>query len=498
MEQRLKDSSVPHNLDAEKATLGAILLNWEAVDSVALILRAGDFYTQQNQTVFEAIISLFRKEIRGDTLTLVSELTQTGKLEKAGGVAYISSLTNVVPTSANVEYYAQIVRDLSTRRNLIQISSEIKAESFDESRDYKLILDSAERKIFALADSGQSSPVRSMVEVIPYAIENIQRHFANHEVLTGIPSGYAKLDNMTSGFQNGELIIIGARPSMGKTALALNMMEHIAIHKKIPCGFFSLEMSSEQIGKRLLSQVGHVPSTKLRDGMMNMDELKKLQIAASRCYDKPLCIIDTPNMQLMEIRTISRRLRQKNDIRIIFIDYIGLISTEDPNAPVYDRVSEISKSLKSLARELNIPVVALCQVRRDAEGNEPTLNQLRGSGSIEQDADVVMFIHRDRKKQEDGEMMPVQEAKLIVAKQRNGPIGDVPLLFMSAFTRFENKTSTADMQPIKPMAQSFPPESQNPVQGAGEPSVGASVSIPQSSSMDSMPPFPTVDEMTDM
>ena len=460
MENKLKDSVPPHNIDAEKATLGAMLLDWDSVSSVMMLLRSSDFYTQQNQTVFEGLAALSYQGVRGDTLTLIGELNRAGKLEQAGGAAYISSLTNVVPTSSNVEYYARIVLDQSTRRNLIRISSEIKAEAFDEARDSRLILDSAEKKIFAIADLDQSSPIRTMLDIIPRSLENIQKHYEHHGVFTGIPSGYAKLDNMMNGFQNSELIIIGARPSMGKTALALNMMEHIALNQKIPCGFFSLEMSYEQIGHRILSQVGHVPSTKLRDGTMKLDELQKLQVAAARCYDAPLYIIDTPNMQLMEIRALSRRLKQKNDIRIIFIDYIGLISTEDPNAPVYDRVSEISKSLKSLARELQIPIVALCQVSRDAEGNEPTLNQLRGSGSIEQDADVVMFIHRERKKQENGEMLPVQDAKLIVEKQRNGPIGDVPLLFLSAFTRFENKTSEFDAQPIKPISQSFPTETE--------------------------------------
>lgn len=446
---QLKDTIPPHNIEAEQATLGAMLLDWDCVNSVVMMLHSSDFYTEQNQIVFECLATLSYQGIKGDTLTLIGELTHKGKLEKAGGVAYISSLTNTVPTSANVEYYAKIVQDLSRRRSLIRISSEVKAEAFDESRDSKQILDAVEKKIFALSDMDQSSPIHSMIDIVPKSLENIQFHYANHEVFTGIPSGFAKLDNMTSGFQDSELIIIGARPSMGKTALALNMMEHIAFNKKIPCGFFSLEMSHEQIGQRILSQVGHVPGTKLRDGTMKLDELQKLQVAAARCYDAPLFIIDTPNMQLIELRAMARRLKQNHDVKVIFIDYIGLISTENPQAPTYEQISEISKSLKSLARELKIPIVALCQVSRDAEGNEPSLNQLRGSGSIEQDADVVMFIHRERKKQEDGDMLPVQDAKLIVAKQRNGPIGDVPLVFLSSYTRFENKVMEGEKAPMK-------------------------------------------------
>ena len=458
MENRLKDSVPPHNIEAEQATLGAMLLDWDAVGTVLLILHASDFYTQQNQTVFEGLSLLSRKGVQGDTLTLIGELTKNGKLEQAGGAGYIASLTNVVPTSANVEYYAKIVKDLSVRRSLIRISADVKAEAFDETIDSKSILDSAEKRIFAIAELDQSTPIHTMLDVIPKSLETIQYHYQHHDIFTGIPSGFAKLDSMTSGFQNSELIIIGARPSMGKTALALNMMEHIALERKIPCGFFSLEMSSEQIGQRILSQVGHVPGTKLRDGTMKFDELQKLQLAASKCYNAPLYIIDTPNMQLIELRAMARRLRQNNNVQIIFIDYIGLITVENSQAAVYEQVSEISKSLKSLARELNIPIVALCQVSRDAEGNEPNLSQLRGSGSIEQDADVVMFIHRERKKQEDGQMMPVQDAKLIVAKQRNGPIGDVNLLFLSAFTRFENKTMDGESAPLQSNGNaSFPP-----------------------------------------
>lgn len=449
MESKLKDSIPPHNIEAEKATLGAMLLNWDSVNSVIMKLRASDFYLQQNQTVFEGLASLSHQGIIGDTLTLINELTHTNKLEQAGGIAYISSLTNVVPTSANIEYYADTVKDLSNRRSLIKISAEIRANAFDESRKSRVILDDAERKIFALSEMDESSPILSMIDIVPTSLENIQYHYANHDVFTGVPSGFLKLDSMTSGFQDSELIIIGARPSMGKTALALNMMEHISLNQKIACGFFSLEMSHEQIGQRLLSQVAHVQGTKLRDGTMRLDELQKLQVAASRCYDAPLYIVDTPNMQLIELRAIARRMKEKNDVKIIFIDYIGLISTENPQAPTYEQISEISKSLKSLARELRIPIVALCQVSRDAEGNEPNLSQLRGSGSIEQDADVVMFIHRERKKQEDGDMLPVQDAKLIIAKQRNGPIGDVPLLFLSAFTRFENNTMKGEQVPPK-------------------------------------------------
>ncbi|WP_191016245.1 replicative DNA helicase [Treponema zioleckii] len=446
MDEILKDKIPPHNDEAEKATLGAMLLDWDSVSSVVTLLSSEQFYSKQNQIIFKALVSLFTQGTTGDTLTLIGELTKTGELEQAGGAAYIASLADVVPSSANIDYYAEIVHDRAIRRNLIKISSEIKTSAFDETRESKMILDEAEKRIFALADRDQTTQVHTMGEVIPKTIENIELHFKNHNVFTGIPSGFTDLDSMTSGFQNSELIIIGARPSMGKTAMALSMMEHIAIDKHIPCGFFSLEMSYEQIGQRLMSQNARIPGQKLRSGMLKIEDLQKLQEAAGRCFDAPLYIIDTPNMPLIDLRAMARRLKTNHDIKIIFIDYIGLISTENPSAPVYEQVSEISKSLKSLARELDIPVVALSQVARDAEGNEPTLSQLRGSGSIEQDADVVMFIHRDRKKQDEENPNPVIDAKLIVAKQRNGPIGDVNLLFLSSFTRFENRVKSGDEQ----------------------------------------------------
>lgn len=435
----LKDKVPPHNLEAEQATLGALLLDWGALSDVVTILNSDRFYSIQNRTIYEAMISLFRQNIHGDTLTLITELQKEGKLEQSGGTAYIAALTDTVPTSANVDYYAKIVLDQATRRDLIRISSELKAVSFDETKESRNILEDAEKKIFNLSDRNQTTTVYEMKDVVSKTIELIDQRYQNHNSYTGIPSGFLKLDSMTSGFQNSEFIIIGARPSMGKTAMALTMMQNIAVEKKIPCGFFSLEMSYEQIGQRLLSQEARIPGTKLRSGMLRLEDFQKLQDAAARCFKAPLYIVDTPNMQLLDLRAMARRMVVNHQVKIIFIDYIGLISTENSTAPVYEQVSEISKSLKALARELKIPIVTLAQVARDAEGAEPTLAQLRGSGSIEQDADVVMFIHRDRKKNDEGTTDPVQDAKLIVAKQRNGPIGDVELLFLSSYTKFENK-----------------------------------------------------------
>lgn len=441
MEQNLKDSVPPHNNEAEQATLGALLLDWDGVlsgaNNIFKLLTPEKFYSIQNQVIFKAMLTLFQKSVKSDTITLIDELTKSGDLEKAGGAGYIATLANTVPSSANVMYYAQIVADMATRRELIKTAAELKASSYDESRESAMILENAEQKIFALREQNSPSEIHDMTQVVQKTISNIEERVNSKTSFTGIPSGFGDLDNMTSGFQESELIVIGARPSMGKTALALSMMEYISVVQKIPCGFFSLEMAYDAIGQRLLSQVSRVPGFKLRAGLSQQSEMQRLIQAAGKCYEAPLFIVDTPNMQLLDIRAMSRRLVANNGVKIIFIDYIGLISTDVPNTQVWEQVSEITRSLKALARELRIPIVALCQVSRDAEGQEPNLAQLRGSGSVEQDADVVMFIHRKRETDED-KKNPRQEAKLILAKQRNGATGTVNLIFFKECTRFEN------------------------------------------------------------
>jgi replicative DNA helicase len=383
------------------------------------------------------MLSLFTKNIQGDTLSLINELTVNGNLEKAGGTAYIASLTDTVPSAANIDYYCSVVCDRSERRELIKISSELKTSAFDLSNKSEVLLDRAEQKLFSLRQQNEATEVHKVNDIMVKEIQIIEKIFNNKGEFSGIPSGFAKLDSMTSGFQNSEFIVIGARPSIGKTALALSMMNHIALESKIPCGFFSLEMPYESIGMRILSQEARVNMSRIRSGLIKVDEVKKIQDAAGRWFEAPLYTIDTPNMRLLELRSMARRLVVNEGVKIIFIDYIGLITTENPSDPVFEQVSEVSRSLKALARELKIPIVALCQVGRDAEGQEPNLAQLRGSGSIEQDADVVMFIHRERLKDE----QPSQEAKIILAKQRNGPTGDIKVNFIPAYSKFENLMS---------------------------------------------------------
>ena len=434
MDVNFNDKVLPHNLEAEQAVLGSILLNWESFSEVVLVLKPENFYSIQNQLIYEAMMSLLSQNITGDSLSLMNELTKRNNLEKVGGAAYIASLTDSVPSAANVDFYAQIVLDRYERREMIKISQEMKASAFELNVKSENLIEEAEKKIFALAEKNESTVIHPSGEIMVREIEIIESRYRSKNQFTGIPSGFAKLDTYTSGFQNSELIIIGARPSIGKTALALSMMQYIAVEKHISCGFFSLEMPYEAIGMRILAQEARVNMSKIRSGMLRKDDVTKIQNAAGRWYEAPLYIVDTPNMRLIDLRAMARRMVSKHQVKIIFIDYIGLITTEDSSKATYDQVAEISKSLKALARELQIPVVALSQVARDAEGEEPKLNQIRGSGAVEQDADVVMFLHRDRLKEETA----AQDAKIILAKQRNGATGDIKIMFIPSYSKFEN------------------------------------------------------------
>ncbi|MFW5811859.1 MAG: replicative DNA helicase, partial [Alkalispirochaetaceae bacterium] len=297
----------------------------------------------------------------------------------------------------------------------------------------------AERKIFEIAEGHQTASFVQAKEIVEQTVEAIEKLYHTKDDYTGIPSGFPALDNMLSGFQNSEFIIIGARPSVGKTALALSMAANIAIHQKIPCGFFTLEMSDMAVMQRLLASEARIGSQSLRTGMLKPSDFKNLIDAAGLIYEAPLWIADTPSMRLLDLRAQARRMRSQYGVRIIFIDYLTLVSSENGELPRHEQIAEISRSLKALARELEIPVVALSQVNRDTEGKRPNLANIRESGSIEQDADVVLFLHRDRGIDREGDVMPnVVETELIVAKQRNGPVGTVRIAFIPRYTKFES------------------------------------------------------------
>ena len=439
----LRDKIPPNNLEAEKATLGAILMSPDALLTVSRILSPDDFYKNANKKIYQAMLNLDSQSSSNvDILTVIQELKRIGELDNAGGAAYVSSLTSEVPTTANVEYYAQIVQDNSIRRALIQTSNEIIAGAFNDTVSTGAMLEDAERKIFNITEKNHSTDYVAVKNLVSPAFDLISYRMGTKAECTGIPSGYADLDSLTNGFQNSELIVIGARPSVGKTALALSMAANMSGRFKKRVGFFSLETDGMALMQRLLAGEARVNSHRIQSGFLTTNEFSKLGKAGDVLFKSPLFICDTPNMRLIDLRTEARKLKAKEKIEIIFIDYIGLISSENKDLPRHEQVAEVSRSLKQLARELKIPVIVLAQVKREVESRKderPALSDLRESGSIEQDADLVLFLHRQKKKEgeEEQDTSAGKEVDVIIAKNRNGPIGEVKLMFLPAYTRFE-------------------------------------------------------------
>ena len=434
----LRDKVPPHNDDAEKATLGAVILDPEAISVVLRYLRPDDFYRAAHKKIYQAIIDLFNQGETLDLISLTDNLRTTKQLQLCGGTAYITALTSEVPTSANVEYYAKMVRDASVRRTLLRTAHEMISHAFDESMESRNVIEEAEKRIFEITDSDQRSSYRGAGEIVTETIDAIEKMFRTKDAYTGVPSGYSDIDDMTSGFQRSEFIIVGARPSVGKTAFALSMAANIAIHQKRAVGFFTLEMSDMALMQRLVSSEARIDSNRIRKGLLRPADFHSLTEAAGRIYEAPLFIDDTPNMKLLDLRAQARRMKAREKIEILFIDYITLVEPESKmQVPRHEQVAEISRSLKALARELEIPIVTLSQVGRQSEGKAPTLADLRESGSLEQDADLVIFLHRDRGEREDGSQRVDVETEVIVAKQRNGPVGMVKLAFLPEFTKFE-------------------------------------------------------------
>jgi replicative DNA helicase len=431
---QVKDRIPPHNDDAEKAIIGAILIDDNAVNIAQQYLQADDFYSPRHRKIFEAIISLFNKGTRLDLLTLSGELEKSGKLDEAGGYDYIASLTHAVPSSANAEYYSRIVQECSLRRSLIRLSGDAGARAFDETVEAKHILEETQQKLFSMNDPLKLFQYKKAQTVLKTAVNHLDEVFKAKAEFTGIPSGFYDLDRLTAGFQRAELIIIGARPGMGKTAIALSMAANITIRQNRPAAFFSLEMSDISLMMRLLSSEANMDSHKLKTGYFQQSEFSKIFEAGELIHNAPLFIVDMPHMTMLNIQAMSRMLRIQEKVEIIFIDYIGLIASDNYQLPRWEIISSVSRALKGLARELNIPVVALSQLRRDAENTKPGLADIRESGAIEQDADMVMFIHRDRDEQSSKEIG--QKVQLMLAKNRNGPVGSVDLNFLKPYTKF--------------------------------------------------------------
>jgi replicative DNA helicase len=450
------DRQIPSNVEAERAVLGSILLLPDVFDEVALAVRAGDFYDDANRLIYEHLLAMHDSGQRVDLMLLVERLKKAGVYDAVGGAAYLAEVGRQVPTAAHAEYYAGIVAEKSLLRSLIHASIEIQQHAYDHSADTREILGKAEERIFGILEergAGQASPIS---EVLQESLDRIDARMDQQHAFGGVATGLHDFDDMTGGLAKSELIILAARPSMGKTALAMNMAEHAAI-SGTPVLFVSLEMSGIELGDRLLCSFARVNGSRLRNGTITNDERKKLVTAAAQLSQAPLYIDDSPSRTMTEIAATARRLKRRSGLGLIVVDYLQLIDPDNPRDPRQEQVSKISRRLKGLARELEVPVLCLAQLNRQVEStssNKPQLSHLRESGAIEQDADVVMFVHRDEyymTSEEDREQVRGQ-ADLLVRKQRNGPTGDVKLTWLHEFTRFDNYASPAyaEFQPFAP------------------------------------------------
>ena len=438
--QAVFDRVPPQNIEAERSVLGAMLLNPDAVGTAVEVLRedaAGVFYVEAHRHIYAAMLSLFRKNVPVDPLTLTEELTRAGHLEEAGGASYIAELSGCVPTSANMAYYAQIVLDAAVMRRLIRTCTQLAGEAYSGEYDAKDLLDRAESGIFNITQTRQVNPIHKVGDLVPEAVERIEMLIKTSSGISGLSTGFPKLDELLSGFQPSDMIVLAARPAVGKTALALNIASHVAIHERKGVLVFSLEMSKEQLTQRLLCMVGRIDSKRLRSGFLAKDEMSKLIPAAGRLSPAPIYLDDTPNITMLEIRSKARRHMAQNDLSLIVVDYLQLMSGSHRAENRQVEIAEISRSVKGIARELRIPVLAISQLSREAERDEtgiPKLTHLRESGAIEQDADVVLMLSAPPKHEaEDNENL----IRLGVAKQRNGPTGNIDLLFFKDLQRFE-------------------------------------------------------------
>ncbi len=433
----------PQAVDVEMSVLGAMLLEKEAISRTVEIMDDTAFYKPAHQKIFKAIISLFEKNEAADSITVVDELRRAGHLEEVGGPLYISDLTMRVTSAANVEYHAKIVLEKALLRNLISASTEITSRAFNESDDALDLLDEAENKIFQISEKRLKKSYIPMKEAVFATMEMLESIHGKHSGVTGVPTGFTVLDNMTGGFQNSDMIIVAARPSMGKTAFVLSLARNAAVDHGKAIGFFSLEMSSQQLVMRLICAEARVDAHSVRTGRLPDEQWRNLSTRIGKLYNAKIFIDDTPALSILELRAKARRLKAEHDISMVVIDYLQLMAGPKSAQSREQEISHISRSLKALAKELNIPVVALSQLNRAVEvsaDKRPTLANLRESGALEQDADVVLFIHRPEKYNimEEGGKSTQGVAEIIIGKQRNGPTGEVELTFINQYARFEN------------------------------------------------------------
>ncbi len=430
----------PNNIEAEKSVLGSLMLDPDAIHIVSDILKPEDFYNQKHSDIYGAMLKLYEKREPIDVLSVSSRLKEKKLLKEMGGNAYLAELVNIVPTASNVKHYADIVREKSVLRDLIQVSNYISNLGFDEETDVEQALDDAEKKIFSIARYSVKQKFQNIKTALGEAWERIDRLHKSQGELRGVPTGFTELDNMLAGLQKSDLIILAARPAMGKTALALNIARNVACKTNIPVGVFSLEMSSQSIVDRLISSEAHVDSWKLRTGRISSEqEFQRISDALDTLSKAPLFIDDEPSNNIMQMRAMARRLQAEQGLGLIIVDYIQLMMPRFRAESAVQQMTEISRSLKALARELEVPILAISQLSRAVESRHdkrPKLHDLRDSGSIEQDADVVMFIYREDRYNENTDRQNI--AEILVEKHRNGPIGKVQLYFDPQKVSFYN------------------------------------------------------------
>lgn len=454
----------PQAVDIEAVVLGAMLLDKSAVSKVIEVLTDDAFYKDAHRKIFQAIITLFERSEPADIITVIEELRRRGELDLIGGEVYITELTMKVTSSANVEFHARIILEKALMRNLIQSSSEIVTRAFHDSEDAFSLLDDAEQKIFQISESRLKKSFLPMKEAIFKTMEMLESIHGKHSGVTGVSSGFAEIDDKTGGFQPSDLIIIAGRPSQGKTALALSIARNAAVDYKVPVGVFSLEMSSQQLVMRLICAEASVDAHKVRTGRLADEQWGRLSTRLGKLAEAKVFIDDTPGLGILEIRAKARRLKAEANVGLVIVDYLQLMQGPKNAQSREQEISSISRSLKALAKELNIPVIALSQLNRavEARGDKrPVLSDLRESGSIEQDADVVMFVHRPEMfgiNEQDGE--PTKGlAEIIIGKQRNGPTGVCKLAFKQEWAGFENREFKHRMEPAyAPMTGPDAPE----------------------------------------
>ncbi len=433
----------PANVDAERAVLGSILLKPDVCDDVALLIRAEDFADDAHQLLFRHLLELHDSGKRIDITIVLERLRTKGDLDRVGGAPSLAEIVQSVPHAAHAAHYGQIVRDKSMLRSLIDASTDILRDAYDAIDEPRELVARAEAKIFSILEHRSSAEAKPIESVLVEVMERMDARMRHEHALGGVETGFTELDTLCGGLHNSELIILAARPSMGKTAFAMNIAEHVSINLKQPVLFVSLEMASLELADRLLCSAAQVNGHRLRNGTISQEDRRRLVQKSAEISAAPLFIDDTPSRTLTEIAAVARRLKRKQGLSLIVIDYLQLIEPDNPRDQRQEQVAKIARRLKTMSRELDIPVLCLAQLNRQAEqsrDNRPRLNHLRESGAIEQDADVVMFVHREEYYQsndEDRERVKGQ-AEIIVAKQRNGPIGDIKLLWQHDITRFAN------------------------------------------------------------